>query len=84
MIQKGGQCGRHHGLMQLKDSLNRNGSAVPDRRSFLQLCSFIFRDGRKQKLKHLTYAYKTYKGMGSYKLTPLLSSISESPPMSYR
>ena len=45
MIQKGGQCGRHHGLMQLKDSLNRSGSAVPDRRSFLQLCSFIFRDG---------------------------------------
>ena len=45
MIQKGGQCGRYHGLMQLKDSLNRNGSAVPDRRSFLQLCSFIFRDG---------------------------------------
>ena len=45
MIQKGGQCGRYHGLMQLKDSLNRNGSAFPDRRSFLQLCSFIFRYG---------------------------------------
>ena len=45
MIQKGGQCGRHHGLMQSKDSQNRNGSAVPDRGSFLQLCSFIFRYG---------------------------------------
>ena len=76
MIQKGGHCGRHHGLMQLKDSLNRNGSAFPDRRSFLQLCSFVFRYG--------PYTYKTYKDMGSFKLTPLLSSIFESPPMSYR
>ena len=53
MIQKGDQCGRHHGLMQSKDSQNRNGSAVPDRGSFLQLCSFIFRDRRKQKAPHV-------------------------------
>ena len=52
MIQKGGQCGRHHGLMQSKDSQNRNGSAVPDRRHSYARSYF----GIDVSKKHLTYA----------------------------